>query len=244
MSMVDAEMARMDALEGSLWWYRGLRALVVQELKRHRTAIGELLDAGCGTGGMLQAIGQAYPGARLRGIDLSPAACAFARRKTGAEVAQGSIDALPYPDAAFDALVSLDVLGYAMDRPSALKGFARVVKPGGLVVLNLAAYQWMLSYHDRAVGQVKRFTRAEAKGLLRDAGLQVLRATYWNTFLFPLMVVKRKVLPAPEASDVEALHLAVDKLFGACVAAERRLISFGASLPFGGSVLLVAQRPA
>ncbi|MFN3875684.1 MAG: class I SAM-dependent methyltransferase [Flavobacteriales bacterium] len=244
MSMADAEMARMDALEGSLWWYRGLRALVLQELQRRRPAIGDLLDAGCGTGGMLQAIGQAYPGARLQGIDLSPAACAFARRKTGAQVALGSINALPYPDASFDVLVSLDVLGYPMDRPATLRGFARVVKPGGLVVVNVAAYQWMLSYHDRAVGQVKRFSRSEAGGLLREAGLQVLRATFWNTLLFPLMVLKRKVLPAPEASDVAALHPAVDKLFGACLAAERRLISFGAGLPFGGSLLLVAQRPA
>lgn len=244
MSMHDAEQARMDALEGSFWWYRGLRGLVVQELERQCATIPDLLDAGCGTGGMLKAIGERFPEARLHGIDLSAAACAFTRKKTGAEVRQGSIDALPYADGAFDALVSLDVLGYEMDREAALRGFFRVLKPGGTLVLNLAAYQWMLSYHDRAVGQVKRFTRSEAKALLRAAGFTVLRSSYWNTLLFPLMVVKRKLLPEPEASDVEAIHPAVDKLFRGCVRLERALISFGLAMPFGGSVLLIAQKPA
>lgn len=243
MSMHDAEVARMDELEGSLWWYRGLRALILRMLKDHAPKASSILDAGCGTGGMLHAIGQCRPDAKLHGLDLSEASCAFTRRKTGAQVVQGSIDALPFPDAAFDAVVSLDVLGYRMDREAALRGFLRVLRPGGMLVLNLAAYQWMLSYHDRAVGQEKRFTRREAIGLLRAAGFEPVQATYWNTLLFPLMALRRKLWPAPEASDVAPFHPIVDKAFGACLALERAIISFGASFPFGGSVLLVARRP-
>lgn len=243
MSMNDAEVARMDELEGSLWWYRGLHALVLQVLNAHAPDAKDILDAGCGTGGTLKAIRDARPGARLHGIDLSEASCAFTRSKTGAQVAQGSIDALPFADAAFDAVVSLDVLGYRMDREAAVRGFFRVLRPGGTLVLNLAAYQWMLSYHDVAVGQVKRFTRREAEALLRAEGLEMVRATYWNTMLFPLMALRRKLWPAPEASDVAPFNPVVDKVFGGCLALERRLISFGAALPFGGSVLLVARRP-
>ncbi|MBK8226591.1 MAG: class I SAM-dependent methyltransferase [Flavobacteriales bacterium] len=243
MSMTDAEVARMDELEGSLWWYRGLRALITWALNSHAPKAVDILDAGCGTGGMLKAIGDARRGARLHGIDLSEASCAFTRRKTGAQVVQGSIDALPFAEASCDALVSLDVLGYPMDREAALRGFHRVLRPGGILVLNLAAYQWMLSYHDVAVGQVKRFNRSEASAMLREAGFEVLRTTYWNTLLFPLMALRRKLWPSPEASDVAPFHPIVDKAFGGCLALERRLISFGAALPFGGSVLLVARRP-
>ncbi|HRD53219.1 MAG TPA: class I SAM-dependent methyltransferase [Flavobacteriales bacterium] len=243
MSMTDAEVARMDELEGSLWWYRGLRSLITETLEAKASGATDILDAGCGTGGMLKAIGAWRPQARLNGIDLSEASCAFTRRKTGAQVVQGSIDALPFADASFDAMVSLDVLGYRMDRLAALRGFHRVLRPGGTLVLNLAAYQWMLSYHDVAVGQVKRFTKREAKALLREAGFEVEQATYWNTLLFPLMAIRRKLWPAPEASDVAPFNTVVDKVFGACLTLERKLISFGAALPFGGSVLLVARRP-
>lgn len=104
MSMHDDEVARMDELEGSLWWYRGLRALIIQVLSAHAPDAVDLLDAGCGTGGMLKAIGDAKHGANLNGIDLSAAACAFARRKTGAQVVQGSVDALPFPDGSFDEI--------------------------------------------------------------------------------------------------------------------------------------------
>lgn len=243
MSMTDAEVARMDELEGSLWWYRGLRSLITATLEANAPGAIDVLDAGCGTGGMLKAIGAMRPGLRLHGIDLSAASCAFTRKKTGAQVLQGSIDALPFADGSFDAVVSLDVLGYRMDRLAAVRGFHRVLRPGGTLVLNLAAYQWMLSYHDVAVGQVKRFSRREAKDLLRAAGFEVMRATYWNTLLFPLMAIRRKLWPAPETSDVAPFHPIVDKVFGGCLTLERMLISFGASLPFGGSVLLVARRP-
>lgn len=243
MSMDDSEVARMDELEGSLWWYRGLRSLITETLETQAPEAIDILDAGCGTGGMLKAIGAIRPGVHLNGIDLSAASCAFTRRKTGAQVVQGSIDALPFADASFDALVSLDVLGYRMDRLAALRGFLRVLRPGGTLVLNLAAYQWMLSYHDVAVGQVKRFTKREAKALLREAGFEVVQSTYWNTLLFPLMAIRRKLWPAPEASDVAPFNPVVDKVFGGCLTAERKLISFGAALPFGGSVLLVARRP-
>lgn len=243
MSMHDVEVARMDELEGSFWWYRGLRALIIQVLGAHAPDAIDVLDAGCGTGGMLKAIGDERPGAHLHGIDLSEAACAFARRKTGAQVVQGSVDALPFPDSAFDAVVCLDVLGYRMDQRAALTGLHRVTRPGGVLVVNLPAYQWMSSYHDVSVGQVRRYARKEARAMLQAAGFHVERATYWNTLLFPLMVIRRKLWPAPEASDVEAINPFVDKVFGGCLTLERRLISFGAALPFGGSVLLVARRP-
>lgn len=243
MSMHDDEVARMDELEGSLWWYRGLRALIIQVLSAHAPDAVDLLDAGCGTGGMLKAIGDAKHGANLNGIDLSAAACAFARRKTGAQVVQGSVDALPFADGSFDAVVCLDVLSYRMDQRAALAGLHRVIRPGGVVVVNLPAYQWMSSYHDISVGQVRRYSRKEARAMLKAAGFSLERATYWNTLLFPLMVVRRKLWPAREASDVKAINPVVDKVFGWCLTLERRLISFGAALPFGGSVLLVARRP-
>lgn len=178
MSMSPGEYDRMAALEGAMWWYHGLHRQVNDALVRYRSELGDVLDAGCGTGGTLLSIARTFPGARLHGLDIAEQACAYTRSKTGASVAVGSVDALPYPDGSFDAVVSCDVLGYAIDVDAAVAGFHRVLRPGGLCVLNLAAYPWMLSYHDRAVGQVRRFTRTEAVALLQRHGFRPIFASY------------------------------------------------------------------
>lgn len=242
MGMVPEEYERMAALEETMWWYQGLHSNVRNALRRHAPSVHDLLDAGCGTGGTLKMIGEAFPQARLHGIDLSAQACAHTRRKTGASVEVGSVEDLPYPQDSFDALVSCDVLGYPIDVDRTVAGFHRVLRPGGIGVINLAAYGWMLSYHDRAVGQVRRFSRAEGVALMRRHGLQPLFASYWNTLLFPLMVLKRKLLPAPAASDVAPVTPVVNTLFKGCVAIESALMDRGVRLPFGGSVLIIAQK--
>ncbi|MEZ4791364.1 MAG: class I SAM-dependent methyltransferase [Flavobacteriales bacterium] len=243
MSMVAEEYERMAALEDSMWWYHGLHHNVVNALRRYQPETRDILDAGCGTGGTLGAIRREFPGARLNGLDIAQQACDFTRSKTGASVTLGSVDALPYPEASFDALVSSDVLGYAIDLDAAIAGFLRVLRPGGLCVINLAAYQWMLSYHDRAVGQVRRFHRREVLALLRRHGFQPIFASYWNTLLFPVMVLRRKILPAPAVSDVTPFHPLVNNLFKGCVRLESMMVARGMRLSFGGSLFIVARRP-
>ena len=240
------EYRRMAALEDELWWYRGLRGIVLALLAQHRPAEPfALLDAGCGTGGMLRQIAERFPQAELHGVDVATSACEFARAGSTATIRQGSVTALPYADASFDMIVSLDVLGATEVEPTrALAECRRCLKPGGLLFLNVAAYQWLLSYHDRAVGQSRRFTLAGVTRMLTAGGFRCLRGSYWNTLLFPIMVLRRKVGPGGvgSASDVRALPTPVNAAFTACVALERRLVGAGLGLPFGGSVIAVARR--
>jgi SAM-dependent methyltransferase len=243
--MREAEYQALDRLEDSLWWFRGLRGLVLDLLARHRPGPAfALLDAGCGTGGMLAHIAARFPAARLHGLDYAESACALARRKSPAEVRQGSVNELPYAAASFDALVSLDVLDADdVDPPRAVAEFRRVLRPGGIAIVNVAAYQWMLSWHDRAVGQSRRYSRGELRALLAAEGLAPLRSTYWNTLLFPFMVLRRKVFPSGGGgSDVRAWPGPLNALGAGLVAVERGAIRAGVSLPFGGSVLVVARR--
>jgi ubiquinone/menaquinone biosynthesis C-methylase UbiE len=243
--MREEEYTRLDRLEGTLWWFAGLRALVLALLDRHGVpAEARLLDAGCGTGGMLQVIAARHPAAELHGLDVSPSACALAARKTVAKIRHGSVNAMPYADETFDVVVSLDVLGSDdVDPAAAIAEMRRVLRPDGLLVLSLAAYQWLLSWHDVAVGQSRRFTLGGISELLARHGLARVQASYWNTVLFPLMVLRRKVFVTRDgASDVRPLPPALDTLFRGALAAERTLISRGLRMPWGGSVLVVARR--
>lgn len=243
--MRDEEYRRLDRLEASLWWFAGLRGLVLDLLAQHMA--GEtfrLLDAGCGTGGMLARVAERYPRAELFGVDYSATACALARAKARAQVRCGSVNDLPYADASFDTIVSLDVLDADdVDPRRAVAEFRRTLRPGGVLILNVAAYQWLLSYHDRAVGQSRRFNVHQVRELLAECRLRTVRSTYWNTLLFPLMVLRRKVFFVHRGtSDVRAVPAPLNALCAGLVGFERRLIGSGLSLPFGGSVLCVARR--
>jgi ubiquinone/menaquinone biosynthesis C-methylase UbiE len=91
----------------------------------------EILEAGCGTGLILERV--AGFASRASGVDLSGGMLAQAGAR-GLEVAQGSITALPYPDDCFDVVYSFKVLAHIPDIEAALAEMARVTRPGGVVL--------------------------------------------------------------------------------------------------------------
>jgi SAM-dependent methyltransferase len=237
--MEPAEYDLMDAAEARMWWYRALHARLTDALAPVR---GRILDAGCGTGGFLAALARARPDLTRHGLEYNATAADRAKAKSGARIAQGSVNALPYADASFDAAVSADVLCHeAVDPATALRELRRVLRPGGRLVLNLPAYQWMLSAHDRRVRNVRRFTASSATALLRQAGFADIRARYWNGLLLPLMILQRKILARGGAvSDVAPFPPWLDATLHGMTQLERRL----PVPPFaGGSVLAIAEKP-
>jgi SAM-dependent methyltransferase len=237
--MEQDEYARMDAAEEHMWWYRALHLRLEHALAPCR---GAVLDAGCGTGGLLARLAARRPDLALIGLDADASAASRARAKSGAPLARGSVNALPFADASFAALVAADVLCHAgVDPALALAEFARVLRPGGRLVLNMPAYGWMASAHDRRVHNARRWNARETGAALVRAGFAEIRLRYWNSLLFPLMLVHRLVTArdAATGSDVVAFPRGIDAAFFAATGIERRLPF---TLPFGGSVLATARR--
>ncbi|WP_341703953.1 class I SAM-dependent methyltransferase [Ferrovibrio sp.] len=243
--MERSEYLRMAAQEGSMWWYRALHARLLDLCAPDRLAAGRtLLDAGCGTGGLLARLVAQRPDLVLAGLEYDGEAAAIARSKTGRPVTAGSVHAMPFADAQFDAIVSADVLCHAgVDPGLALAEFHRCLRPGGLLVLNLPAYHWMASAHDAHVGNVRRFTAGECRRLAAAAGFGPVETGYWNSLLFPLMLLHRLAAGRSDAhSDVRAFPAWQDRLFFTATAVERRLARTGLALPFGGSVWVRARK--
>jgi ubiquinone/menaquinone biosynthesis C-methylase UbiE len=235
-----AEYALMDAAEARMWWYRALHARLIAGLAPVR---GRVLDAGCGTGGFLARLGQARPDFSRVGIEFSPLAASRAREKSGADVVRGSANALPFDAEKFDAVVAADVLCHeAVDPAAALAEFFRVLRRGGMVIVNMPAFRWLASAHDRRVHNARRQTAAELRASIAAAGFQNIRARYWNGLLLPLMVMQRKIFARgdADASDVAPFPPWLDATFHAITAVERRLPF---RLPAGGSVFATATRP-
>ena len=107
------------------------------------------------------------------------------------------------------------------------------------------AFQWLFSAHDARVHNARRFTAGETRALLAGAGFAEVRARYWNSLLFPLMVVQRKLLARGEGhrSDVAPPSSWLNRSLHAVTALERGMMAAGVPFPTGGSVLATATRP-
>jgi ubiquinone/menaquinone biosynthesis C-methylase UbiE len=240
-----AEYDLMDAVEQRMWWYRALHLRALQALQRRPGAPGALLDAGCGTGGLLRRLAGTL-GRALVGLDYNPEAARRAGAKSGALTAGGDANCLPFADGSFGALVSLDVLCHRAVEPGlALAEFHRVLQPGGTLVLNLPAFEWLHSAHDIRVHNARRFTADQARALLAEAGFTAIETRYWNALLLPLMILQRKILKSDSEakSDVAPFPPWLDAMLYSVTALEGFLARLGLRFPAGGSVLVIATRP-
>ncbi len=245
--MERVEYENLRDAEDRMWWFAAIHANLLM-LCRHtmpsvsRTA--RLLDAGCGTGGFLAALARETPHVSAIGIDADEDACRWAAKKSARPVCAGSVDALPFADATFAAIVSVDVLCHRnVDEAEALGQFYRCLATGGVLILNLPAYRWLMSRHDTAVHNARRYTRGNVLRLLRATGFRPIFSSYWNSVLFPVMVAARKLLPGGSGSDVRVPPKIVDMACRGATAIERGLMRAGIRLPFGGSILAVAAKP-
>lgn len=163
---------------------------------------------------------------------------------------RASVCALPFSDGCFDLVVSLDVLYHRAvpDDRAAARELARVLRPGGLLLLNLPAYEFLRSTHDRAIHTARRYTRGRVRSLLLEAGLTPLHVGHWNSLLFPIAAAVRlwgRLRPPHEeaGSDVRPLPAWQNALLRGVLRLElaaRRWWCF----PFGLSVIAVARKPA
>ncbi len=230
-------------VEDSMWYFHALNRRMLLPLGELTGRQASILDAGCGTGGLIKALQKHESAWTITGLDYSPVACEFARQRTSAPIVQGSIEALPFENASFDGLVSADVISQIDQGSKAIDEFARVLKPGGVAVINVAAYQWMWSYHDKLMDTRHRFRRSELADLLLRRGFEVTISSYANLLIFPLIFARRKLfVPANPTSDVKPYPPLIESSFAAMAKLEYAALEQGITLPAGNSVFIAARR--
>ncbi len=238
------EYRKLAEVEDRMWYFHALNRRVVHWLARMLPAgPARVLDAGCGTGGLIKALHAANPAWRVTGLDFMPRACELARERTGVEIVQGSITELPFAGGSFDAIVSADVICQVENGAGAVREFARVVRPGGVVLVNVPAFRWLWSYHDDTCETKHRYTRQELGGLFMSAGLKVNFASYANMLPLPLIAARRKLFrPANPTSDVQLYPAPVEAGFAGLAALEFAWQRAGCASPLGSSVFVAGHR--
>ncbi|PYL16071.1 MAG: hypothetical protein DME30_10145 [Verrucomicrobia bacterium] len=237
------EYKTMFRVEGTHWWYGALHRLIFQALEAELPGWREkeILDVGCGTGAILKQLGNPEKNV---GIDLAPEAISFCRQRGLDNVRQGDIGALPFADASFDAVICSSVLYHQWvgDIAGAVCEMHRVLRLGGVVLINVPAFPFLHSAHDKAVMTAHRFRRPEIRQLLLKQNFTIRRLTYWTTFLFPLAVAARTLGGSKMGRDFETTNTSfAQRVFAQVMTLELRLLR-NVSLPFGVALLAVARK--
>lgn len=243
--MESEEFELMAAAEDHMWWFRGLHAWLIDRILAIRFPAGAtLLDCGSGTGGFAKRLLAQIPHAEVTGVDIDGTAVQIYAEKTRRPVVRGSVNELAFSPDQFDLIVSSDVLCHrAVNETAAISELRRCLKPGGILLLNLPAYNWMKASHDVHVHTERRYTAGEAARKLRTAGFTIREATYRNSLLFPVMAFWRLTFGRfASKSDVDDFPAWQEMLFGKVIAFENTLARRGIRFPFGGSVYVHAVK--
>lgn len=244
--MNNDEYLKLAEVEDRMWYFRSLHAHVRRSLAPLVNPLSTVLDAGCGTGGLLLRLRRWNPHWRLSGIDFMPVACELARQRCGPgiKIHVASVTDLPFNNESFDSVVSADVICQLENPSAALQEFYRVLRPGGVLVINVPAYMWMWSYHDESCQTKHRYTRPELLQLFRDNGYIRLRSTHWNALPFPIIWAKRKLFrTARDTSDVKPYPFPINAFFRGVMLLEHAWLNAGFRWAWGTSVLGVARKP-
>ena len=229
------------------FWFRGFRRFVrplIAEAARSRGPL-RILDCGCGTGNNLLLLREYGPSV---GIDITWSGLAYARDRGERQVARASATSLPFLREQFDLVTSFDVL-YAFDdvmEKDALDEMYRVLRPGGHLIVNVAALKALTGNHSVLGGEVRRYHRRELRDHLARTGFTVRRITYTNFTLLPLVAAVRfaqRFIGHKESDrEISVPAAPINAVLSGVLAIEAAALG-AVNMPLGSSLLALAQKP-
>lgn len=256
--MLRDEYRVMYEVEDKFWWYIGMRRNLFVLLEKYWNWPAKpeprILDAGCGTGANLEQLVNGFGGKlntkQAWGFDVSADALHFSQKRgLGGRIAQGSITEIPYASDSFDIALSFDVLNNLPDDRTGFQEIGRVLRHGGIFILNLPANQFLYGKHDRAIGGRRRYSRKQVEARLAEAGMKVERSTYLNTLLFPPAAVVRLLnrnrgqVVQEAHSDLTPPPAPLNRFLAQTMSLEAEILRrTNWNLPFGLSVMTIARK--
>lgn len=246
---LSALLAATAEAEQSHFWFQGFRRFVRPFLEAAAEGRRDLVIADCGAGTgynllLLEEFG------RAAGIELTPSGVTVARARGDRRMIRGDVTSLPIATASVDLATSFDVLYCLPDAAerAALDEMRRIVKPGGRVVINVAAMPGLAGEHSELTQEVRRYTKRTLAAALTRAGFSPTRITYTNAATVPIVAAVRALqrrglmrARGGSARDMQTPPAAVNRVLSGALAAEAALLR-RLDMPIGSSLLALARR--
>jgi SAM-dependent methyltransferase len=210
-----AQIENMANLEDNHWWFRERRHLIAAAIEDIPPSTA--LDIGAGAGGNTRVLEAA--GWQATALEFSDSGVELARER-GLNVVQGDARDIPFPDDHFGLVVAYDVLEHIREDEQVVAEIARVVRPGGRVLIAVPADPRLWSPHDEAIGHVRRYTRPQLIALFDGPRFRINDARSWNVLLRPVVALRRKRV---EDNDLTAVPRVVNAGLSLIIKAERYL---------------------
>ncbi len=228
-------------LEDTHWWHLSKRKLVLDVLSRiSKNKKMKLLDLGCGTGKNLEAFSR-YT--QVSGIDNSPQAVFYCKKRGFSRVLLAHADALPFKYNSFDIVTMLDVLEH-IDEESALAEIKRVLKPNGTLLITVPAYQFLWSQWDEVLGHKRRYTTKSLKRVITKNNFVVKKISYFYSFIvlpaYLIRLVKSKRSSNTYSSDFQLNNSFLNRILYFTSSVERSAMKRMPIL-FGTSIFCIAE---
>ncbi len=244
------EYTKLAQLEKLYFWSIGRREIFYEALSRNLRAQknNTILDIGCGPGGntvLLREFGA------VTGLDISDEALKFAKNQDFTNLVQADATNLPFLDSSFDIISSLDALEHISGDEEVIKGAFRVLKPGGIFLVAVPAYQWLWSQHDEALQHVRRYSKEEILKKLNKAGFEILEKSHFVMLAVPITLLRKLrdklIFKVVKNNNKKTYDIVFPKPINATLLfmmrCEKFLLRF-ISLPFGTSIMVVARKPS
>lgn len=244
--MDEKEYEKMYKLEEDYWWFAGKRYLLSLFLEKYYNGRNDLkiLDVGCGTGivmNMLKKYGD------VCGIDAAKIAIGFCHKRGIKNIKLAKVQHIPYKKGEFDIITCLDVLYHknVEDDVKAMKEMNRVLKPNGHIFITDSAMMCLYGRHDLAHHGIRRYSKKELKNKLKSSGFIIRKLTYYNTLLFPIVCITRKIgnlIGKNKAkSDIQEINFFLNWLLEKLFKFELSFLRF-IDYPLGVGIFCVAKK--
>jgi SAM-dependent methyltransferase len=239
---------RIYEIEQTHWWYVARRKIVFDWILRILGGYStpRVLDVGFGTGFNIEYLQRnGYGG--VVGLDCSNEALAYARSRGLPFLVCGDGERPPLRHGSFDVVMALDLIEHLDDDVWAMGEFARLLTPGGSLVIFAPAFNFLWGSQDEVSHHRRRYTVCELRRKMEMVGLRIDKLSYTNTFLFPLIWAGRLALRLfggrAQGLGENDLHPAWSNgLLQAIFSAEGPLLRH-VNFPFGVSLLCIARKP-
>lgn len=226
------------------WWFRARNRVLLWALDREVGRFGNLLEVGCGTGQVLEAVSRAHPQASLEGAEYHEQGLVYARNRLP-KASFRQLDATTMEEAdRYDVIGAFDVIEHIEPDEFVLRNLARALRPSGVLMVSVPQHRWLWSSADDHACHVRRYTRGELVEKLQRAGLRPVLTTSFVSLLLPLMWLSRLRMKHAHYDSAAEFRISplLNRTLDGVMRLELALLKMGLRFPAGGSLLVVARK--